>query len=56
MTEPIVTIAHIERKAIDAYKRGEPIEANPFPWNSAAHRTWNEVYARLENDDRREVA
>ena len=56
MNEPIVTVDYVHRRAQEALKKNQPIKANPFPWHSAAHKTWHEEYQRLELRDTVRVA
>lgn len=47
MTEQIVSQADVERRARKAFAAGEDVTANPFPWHSAAHATWEAEWKRL---------
>ena len=48
MTDQIVTIAEIQRRARVAFEANAPASSCPFNWHSAAFATWHEEYARLE--------
>lgn len=56
MNEPIVTIDYVERRAREAFLRGERIKDNPYPWNSAAHKTWNEAFEQAARQQTIRVA
>lgn len=56
MSEPIVSIEDIKRRARKNFAEGEPC---PFPWHSEAAKTWRAEHARLVAEycpERREVA
>lgn len=44
MTEPIVSIEDVKRRAQRDFEQGE---ACPFPFHSAAAKTWQREHARL---------
>jgi hypothetical protein len=47
MSDPIVSIAEVQRRAQEAFKSCKPMSSCPFPISSAARRTWNNEYLRL---------
>jgi hypothetical protein len=50
MTEPIVSIAHIQRRVRVDFNKGASLDDCPFPWFSAAAGTWRTEHARLSNE------
>lgn len=50
MTEPIVTIAEIGRRARKAVQEGAGADSCPFNWHSAAFRTWNDEFRRAREE------
>lgn len=52
MSDQIVSIDDIQRRAQKAFAEGVPMSGCPFPWSSAAYRTWMEEYKRLVDTSR----
>jgi hypothetical protein len=50
MPDQIVTISEIQRRARKAFMEGAGANACPFPWHSAAYRTWNDEYRRAREE------
>lgn len=47
MKDPIVTQEDVRERARHAFDEGRDLSDNPFPWNSAAYRTWSDEWLRL---------
>jgi hypothetical protein len=48
MSDQIVTIAEIRRRARAAHAAGQLLEDCPLPWHSNARATWEAEYAILD--------
>lgn len=47
MDQQIVTVGYVQERARRAFVDGLDLSDNPFPWHSAAYRTWEKEWMRL---------